>query len=478
MPGQSTRPTLRLATYNVEWFNALFDNRGKLLEDLEYSARYNISRAEQIGSLGIVFTALDADGIMIIEGPDQGSKRSTVRALEHFARAFGLRTRRALHGFASETEQELAFLYDPDRITAHHLPLGEPAPAHGADGAPRFDTSLRADLDLDGVAEQIRFSKPPLELAVTCDGHDLRLIGMDKRGHGLSATPTDGWTLDDLAGVRCDYTTPIHGPYKGTDLYEHPPNGQGATAILMLNILAQFDLKAMDPFGTMRAHIEAEAAKLAYDARDRFIADPAARLSAFTLAKVLQAEQHPDADRLRVCRVLTDEGEKQIVCGAPNARAGITVVLCKPGDYVPGIDVTLGVGKIRGVESHGMMASERELELSDEHNGIIELASGEVGDKFTDWLAANRPAVCDPVIEVKITPNRPDALGVRGIARDLAARGLGVLKPLAVPSIKGGFASPVSVQIEALVGSDLQLPHHAGVARLLPAHQVSQLLGA
>jgi phenylalanyl-tRNA synthetase beta chain len=191
------------------------------------------------------------------------------------------------------------------------------------------------------------------------------------------------------------------------------------------------------------------------------VVNPVAKLAPFTIAKVLEATQHPDADRLRVCRVMTDEGEKQIVCGAPNARAGITVVLCKPGDYVPGIDVTLGVGKIRGVESHGMMASERELELSDEHNGIIELASGEVGQKFTDWLAANRPAVCDPVIEVKITPNRPDALGVRGIARDLAARGLGVLKPLAVPSIKGGFASPVSVQIEA----DLKAkgcPHFAG----------------
>ena len=191
------------------------------------------------------------------------------------------------------------------------------------------------------------------------------------------------------------------------------------------------------------------------------VVNPVAKLAPFTIAKVLEATQHPDADRLRVCRVMTDEGEKQIVCGAPNARAGIKVVLCKPGDYVPGIDVTLGVGKIRGVESHGMMASERELELSDEHNGIIELASGEVGQKFTDWLAANRPAVCDPVIEVKITPNRPDALGVRGIARDLAARGLGVLKPLAVPSIKGGFASPVSVQIEAELKAK-GCPHFAG----------------
>ncbi|WP_374425180.1 phenylalanine--tRNA ligase subunit beta [Paracoccus sp. (in: a-proteobacteria)] len=177
------------------------------------------------------------------------------------------------------------------------------------------------------------------------------------------------------------------------------------------------------------------------------VADPAARLGTFTLAKVLEAVQHPDADRLRVCRVMTDEGEKQIVCGAPNARAGITVVLAKPGDYVPGIDVTLGVGKIRGVESHGMMASERELELSEEHDGIIELPSGEVGEKFVDWLAANRPDSIDPVIEIKITPNRPDALGVHGVARDLAARGLGVLKPVADTVVAGGFPSPIGIRI-------------------------------
>jgi phenylalanyl-tRNA synthetase beta chain len=179
------------------------------------------------------------------------------------------------------------------------------------------------------------------------------------------------------------------------------------------------------------------------------VVNPAARLAPFTLAKVIHAEQHPDADKLRVCRVMTDEGEKQIVCGAPNARAGITVVLCKPGDYVPGIDVTLGVGRIRGVESHGMMASERELELSDEHDGIIELPSGEVGERFTDWLAAHRPGAVDPMIHVKITPNRPDALGVRGIARDLAARGLGKLKPLPIEPVKGTFDSPVKVRIDS-----------------------------
>lgn len=177
------------------------------------------------------------------------------------------------------------------------------------------------------------------------------------------------------------------------------------------------------------------------------VTDPAAKLLPFTIAKVVEAVQHPDADRLRVCKVMTDEGEKQIVCGAPNARAGITVVLAKPGDYVPGIDTTLGIGKIRGVESHGMMASERELELSDEHNGIIELPSGQVGERFVDWLAANRPETVDPVIEIKITPNRPDALGVRGVARDLAARGLGVLKAAGSATVPGTFPSPIKVVI-------------------------------
>ncbi|UWR57154.1 phenylalanine--tRNA ligase subunit beta [Phaeobacter inhibens] len=177
------------------------------------------------------------------------------------------------------------------------------------------------------------------------------------------------------------------------------------------------------------------------------VSNPADRLKDFTLGYVKHAEKHPDADKLRVCKVDTDEGEMQIICGAPNAREGITVVVCKPGMYIPGLDITIGVGKIRGVESFGMMASERELELSDEHDGIIELPSGEVGDRFVDWLAQNAPAKVDPVIEIAITPNRPDALGVRGIARDLAARGLGTLKPLAIEPVEGGYDSPLKVDI-------------------------------
>ena len=179
------------------------------------------------------------------------------------------------------------------------------------------------------------------------------------------------------------------------------------------------------------------------------VEDRGAKLRDFTIGFVKSAEKHPDADRLRVCQVETDEGVKQIICGAPNAREGITVVVAKPGVYVPGIDTTIGVGKIRGIESFGMMASEREMELSEEHDGIIELASGEVGQSFVDWLAQNDPAKVDPVIEIAITPNRPDALGVRGIARDLAARGLGTLKANEIADVDGAFPCPVSVTIDA-----------------------------
>ena len=105
------------------------------------------------------------------------------------------------------------------------------------------------------------------------------------------------------------------------------------------------------------------------------VSNPADRLKDFTIGKIVEAEKHPDADKLRVCQVETDDGKTQIICGAPNARVGITVVIAKPGTYVPGIDTTIGVGKIRGVESFGMMCSEREMEMSDEHDGIIELLS-------------------------------------------------------------------------------------------------------
>lgn len=178
------------------------------------------------------------------------------------------------------------------------------------------------------------------------------------------------------------------------------------------------------------------------------VENPAEKLRDFTIGYVKSAEKHPDADKLKVCQVETKDGPTQIICGAPNAREGITVVIASPGTYVPGIDTTIGVGKIRGIESFGMMCSEREMELSDEHDGIIELPSGEVGESFTDWLAANDPAKVDPVIEIAITPNRPDALGVRGVARDLAARGLGKMKDRTVDPVPAAFKADISVAID------------------------------
>ena len=171
--------TLRLATYNVEWFNTLFDDAGVMVMDDGPSARYHISRRQQLNALAAVFAALNADGVMIIEGPDTSGTRSTVTALQGFARRFGLRTRKAVIGYTSDTEQEIAFLYDPDVLDAVHDPIGVPAPARGAPGAPRFDSQLRLDVSGDGVDDLVRFSKPPLELAVTVrGGKTLRLIGV------------------------------------------------------------------------------------------------------------------------------------------------------------------------------------------------------------------------------------------------------------------------------------------------------------
>lgn len=181
-----TRPGLRLATYNVEWFNALFDDNGRMLDDREPSTRYKTTRGEQLAALAIVFSALDADGITIIEAPDTNGHRSTVKALETFARATGLRARKAIIGYPSETEQEIAFLYDPDRLTARHDPQGKPSTTQGSHDAPRFDTTFRYDLDADNISETIRFSKPPLELALTTKGGTrLRTISV----HAKSKNP-------------------------------------------------------------------------------------------------------------------------------------------------------------------------------------------------------------------------------------------------------------------------------------------------
>lgn len=179
---------MRIATYNVEWFSSLFDAENNLLADDGWSARYNITRAQQIEALGIVFTAMDADAIMVIEAPDTSRNADTIAALEHFAQMMGLRARRAIMGFANETQQEIALLYDPDLLSARHDPVGPETGKKGGHDAPRFDGTFRIDLDIDAKEDLVTFSKPPLELAVeTRSGFAFRMIGAhlkSKAPHG------------------------------------------------------------------------------------------------------------------------------------------------------------------------------------------------------------------------------------------------------------------------------------------------------
>lgn len=172
--------------------------------------------------------------------------------------------------------------------------------------------------------------------------------------------------------------------------------------------------------------------------------DPIAALAPFTVAKIVSAERHPNADRLQVCQVETVDGMKEIVCGAPNARAGLTTIYAPIGAYVPGLGVTLVEKPVRGVVSNGMLCSASELELADESDGIQELP---------DDLQVGTPAAgvfgAEPVIDFEVTPNRPDWLGVAGIARDLAAAGVGTLTTAPIAPITGGFACPITIRIEA-----------------------------
>ncbi len=187
------------------------------------------------------------------------------------------------------------------------------------------------------------------------------------------------------------------------------------------------------------------------------VEDPAAKLLPFTVARVIEAKQHPNADRLRVCRVETAQGEVQVVCGAPNARTGMWAVFAPAGSFIPGAGITLTPGVIRGEQSNGMLVSEREMGLSDEHDGIIDLQEpAPIGTPLADILGLN-----DPVIEVAITPNHAEALGVRAIARDLAAAGLGTLKPLDTSAIAGSYDSPLRWRIES-GAAETYCPYVAG----------------
>jgi phenylalanyl-tRNA synthetase beta chain len=188
------------------------------------------------------------------------------------------------------------------------------------------------------------------------------------------------------------------------------------------------------------------------------VSDMTRVLAPFKVGYVQHAEKHPNADKLRLCKVETDTGLIQVVCGAPNARTGIKGIIALPGSYIPGTRITLEKGVIRGQESQGMLCSERELLISDEHNGIIELD----GDWPVGTPAARALGLDDPMIHIKVTPNRPDALGVYGIARDLAAKGLGTLKPLRADAVAGSFESPIAVSLDFPNGDTRPCPLFVG----------------
>src|SRR5262245_40526205 len=177
------------------------------------------------------------------------------------------------------------------------------------------------------------------------------------------------------------------------------------------------------------------------------IDDPGKTLAPFRIAKVLEAKQHPNADRLRVCQVDIGKGVVEVVCGAPNARSGMVTVFAPIGSYIPGKGITLEAKPVRGVVSAGMLVSESELELSDDHEGIIDLDASfadRLGQRYADVLGLS-----DPVLDVKLTPNRPDCTGVRGIARDLAAAGLGKLRPeRKLAGVEGDYECPVDIRLE------------------------------
>jgi phenylalanyl-tRNA synthetase beta chain len=174
------------------------------------------------------------------------------------------------------------------------------------------------------------------------------------------------------------------------------------------------------------------------------VVDPTAKLAAFTVARVIEARRHPNADRLSVCQAETIDGVKEIVCGAPNARAGLVTVYAPIGTYIPGTGITLEPRAVRGVVSNGMLCSAAELETAEESDGILEL-----DDHWPVGAAAAEALGLEAVIDFEVTPNRPDWLGVRGIARDLAAAGLGKLKPDPVKAFPGAYPLPIDIRLTA-----------------------------
>lgn len=185
---------MRIATYNVEWFANLFDDEGRLQDDMQWSGRQDVTRGQQLAAVTHVFQSLDADAVLVIEAPDSSRRRDGQMAMEVFADHAGLRARKALMGFANHTQQEIILLYDPDVMEARHDPIGEETGKKGSRTPPRFDGTYRIDLDIDATEDLVRFSKPPLEAAITSTVGEFRLIGV----HAKSKAPHGARNRDDM----------------------------------------------------------------------------------------------------------------------------------------------------------------------------------------------------------------------------------------------------------------------------------------
>jgi phenylalanyl-tRNA synthetase beta chain len=218
-------------------------------------------------------------------------------------------------------------------------------------------------------------------------------------------------------------------------------------------------------FGWLKQHLDTKAS--IEDVVERLtmiglevagVRDRGRELGGFVVGRVVEAKKHPDADKLSVCKV--DDGSQvvEVICGAPNARTGLVGVFAAAGSYIPGTGITLKPTKIRGVVSNGMLLSEKEMNLSDDHEGIIELpADAPLGAPAVEVMG-----LADPVVEIEVTPNRGDCLGVRGIARDLAAAGIGKMKPLDAKPVKGEFKSPIAVRLDFKKGAESACPYFVG----------------
>src|SRR5690606_21406593 len=292
----------------------------------------------------------------------------------------------------------------------------------------------RAGARLDGAARQ-RHGQPPGDRNV--GARPRRVAGLrvrSRRRPAGDAQVRDG-RLARLLRRRC----PLAQALRVQRLRPADALGRGGSAGM------KFSLAWLKQYLETEAGAAEIAAKLnALGIEVEGLEDPAERLAGSRIAKVLTAAPHPNADKLQVLTVDAGDGDPlQVVCGAPNARAGLVGVLGMAGAVVPAGGFELKKSAIRGVESNGMMCSARELELGDDHQGIIELPEdAPVGTPFADYRGAS------PVFDVAITPNRPDCMGVYGVARDLAATGTGVLKPPAIATVPGAFPCPIEIRTD------------------------------